>query len=57
MISKNIILKNFYSLKKNKKIRLELNKILDSKSEIINSLKKEFKLNYNLKNLKIKKKI
>lgn len=56
MISKNIILKNFYSLKKNKKIKLELNKILDSKSEIINSLKKEFKLNYNLKNLKIKKK-
>jgi len=56
MISKNIILKNFYSLKKNKKIKLELNKILDSKNEVINSLKKEFRLNYDLKKLKIKKK-
>jgi glucose-6-phosphate isomerase len=56
MISKNIILKNFYSLKKNKKIKLELNKILDSKNEVINSLKKEFRLNYDFKNLKIKKK-
>jgi len=56
MISKNVILKNFYSLKENKKIKLELKKILESKSEIINSLKKEFKLNYNLQNLKIKKK-
>ena len=55
MISKNIILKNFYSLKKNKKIKLELKKILNSKSEIINSLKKEFKLNYDLQNLNIKK--
>ena len=56
MISRNIILKNFYSLKKNKKIKLELNKILDSKNEVINSLKKEFRLNYDLKKLKIKKK-
>lgn len=56
MISKNIILKNFYSLKKNKKIKLELNKILTSKNEVINSLKKEFRLNYDLKNLKINKK-
>ena len=55
MISKNIILKNFYSSKKNKKIKLELKKILNSKSEIINSLKKEFKLNYDLQNLNIKK--
>src|SRR6056300_1493967 len=54
MISRNIILKNFYSLKKNKKIKLELKKILNSKSEIINSLKKEFKLNYDLQNLNIK---
>ena len=56
MISKNIILKNFYSLKINKQIKLELNKILDSKNEVINSLKKEFRLNYDLKKLKIKKK-
>src|SRR5210317_1410541 len=56
MISKNIILKNFYSLKINKQIKLELNKILTSKNEIINSLKKEFRLNYDLKKLKIKKK-
>ena len=55
MISKNIILKNFYSSKKNKKIKLELKKILNSKSEIINSLKREFKLNYDLQNLNIKK--
>ena len=56
MISKNVILKNFYSLKVNKKIKIDLKKILNSKIEIISSLKKEFKLNYDLKKLRIKKK-
>ena len=56
MISKNVILKNFYSLKVNKKIKIDLKKILNSKIEIISSLKKEFKLKYDLKKLRIKKK-
>jgi len=52
MISKNINFKNFSITIKDKKIKENLKYLLSSKNEIINSLKKKFKLNYNFKKLK-----
>jgi len=52
MISKNINFKNFSIIIKDKKIKENLKYLLSSKNEIINSLKKKFKLNYNFKKLK-----
>jgi len=52
MISKNINFKKFTPTIKDKKINTNLKLILSSKNEIINSLKKNFKLNYDFKKLK-----
>ena len=52
MISKNINFKNFSITVKDKKIKENLKYLLSSKNEIIHSLKKKFKLNYNFKKLK-----
>ena len=52
MISKNINFKNFSITIKDKKIKENLKYLLSSKNEIIHSLKKKFKLNYNFKKLK-----
>ena len=52
MISKNINFKNFSIIIKDKKIKENLKYLLSSKNEIIHSLKKKFKLNYNFKKLK-----
>jgi len=52
MISKNINFKNFSITIKDKKIKENLKYLLSSKNEIINSLKKKFKLNYDFKKLK-----
>ena len=52
MISKNINFKKFTPKIKDKKIKNYLKLILSSKNEIINSLKKNFKLNYDFKKIK-----
>ena len=52
MISKNINFENFSITIKDKKIKENLKYLLSSKNEIIHSLKKKFKLNYNFKKLK-----
>ena len=52
MISKNINFKNFSITIKDKKIKENLKYLLSSKNEIIHSLKKKFKLNYDFKKLK-----
>ena len=52
MISKNINFKKFSPKVKDKKIRDKLKLILGSENEIINSLKKKFKLNYDFQKLK-----
>ena len=52
MISKNINFKKFSPTIKDKKIKENLKYLLSSKNEIIHSLKKKFKLNYNFKKLK-----
>ena len=52
MISKNINFKKFSPKVKDKKIRDKLKLILGSENEIINSLKKKFKLNYDFQKIK-----
>ena len=52
MISKNINFKKFSPFIKDKKVKEKLKLILSSENEIINSLKKKFKLNYDFKKLK-----
>ena len=52
MISKNINFKKFSPFIKDKKVKKKLKLILSSENEIINSLKKKFKLNYDFKKLK-----
>jgi len=52
MISKSINFKKFTPTIKDQKIKKKIKTILNSKNEIINSLKKNFKLNYDLKKIK-----
>lgn len=52
MISKNINFKKFSPFIKDKKVKKKLKLILSSENEIINSLKKKFKLNYDFQKLK-----
>jgi len=58
MISKNILFKNFKGFKVSKKINSNLKNILLKKNQILLSLSKEYKDNYNIKKIKkIKKNI
>jgi len=52
MISNSINFKKFTPTIKDQKIKKKIKTILNSKNEIINSLKKNFKLNYDLKKIK-----
>ena len=52
MISKSINFKKFTPTIKDQKIKKKIKTILNSKNEIINSLKKNFKLNYDSKKIK-----
>ena len=51
MLTNNINLKNFKSLKKNKKITKLLDDLLNEKSEILNSLSKSYKDSYKKKDI------
>ena len=47
ILTKNIYLKNFKDKKKSKKLSINLNKIINKKNEILNSLSLNYKYSYS----------
>ena len=47
ILTKNIYLKNFKDKKKSKKLSVNLNKIINKKNEILNSLSLNYKYSYS----------